>query len=324
MPPHRRRDFAVAVGCLGSAGVRASAGAPAPPRGGTRSPALERETWAPQESSTSGRTGPFRVRASPGQRRMAQQAHDRPGAPAAAGPSSGGAQMARSTCFKATRPSTQCRHRLAQIGSSGSAGELLARLLATAARLATDPAVLHVHFPCVVLALVAAAPACLGAGLKERLRELGVARELPREGSAGHLADVGAVEVQVDASRQLLDALLAEASIGAGGHTPVRSRSRPRCSGRASRARTKAGSEMFRASAGRTASNAPLIESDLWMTVRIYGRSAHTHQLPRTSGSRARRPSASIRREAVPALEAAGYESAHGAAIIPPDRRFEA
>jgi hypothetical protein len=79
MPPHRRRDFAVAVGCLGSAGVRASAGAPAPPRGGTRSRALERETWAPPESSTSGRTGPFRVRASPGQRRMAQQAHDRPG-----------------------------------------------------------------------------------------------------------------------------------------------------------------------------------------------------------------------------------------------------
>jgi hypothetical protein len=32
MPPHRGRDFAVAVGCLGSAGVRASAGARTPSR----------------------------------------------------------------------------------------------------------------------------------------------------------------------------------------------------------------------------------------------------------------------------------------------------
>jgi hypothetical protein len=39
---------------------------------------------------------------------------------ASAGPLNGGAQMARGTCFKAKRPSTQCRHRLAQIVRSSS------------------------------------------------------------------------------------------------------------------------------------------------------------------------------------------------------------
>jgi hypothetical protein len=55
--------------------------------------------------------GRFRVPASLGLRRMAQQPHDRPGAAACVGPLSGGAQKARSTCFEAKGPSTQCGHR---------------------------------------------------------------------------------------------------------------------------------------------------------------------------------------------------------------------
>jgi hypothetical protein len=44
---------------------------------------------------------------------MARQAHNRPGAPAVA--VSGGAEIARGTCFKAKRAPAQCGHRLAQI-----------------------------------------------------------------------------------------------------------------------------------------------------------------------------------------------------------------
>jgi hypothetical protein len=57
MPPHRWGDYAVAVGCLGSARVRTSTG-PSHPSLRDAPTRPERETWAPPTSSTRGRSEP--------------------------------------------------------------------------------------------------------------------------------------------------------------------------------------------------------------------------------------------------------------------------
>src|SRR5690606_24738765 len=94
------------------------------------------------------------------------------------------------------------------------AEEPAARLLAAAAGLGADPAVLVLVR--VLLALLGAQPAGRPEGLDlladERVRRLGLAGE----DAAGGGADVGAVEVEPDAPPEHVELLLGEAGVGAG------------------------------------------------------------------------------------------------------------
>jgi hypothetical protein len=119
MAPHRGARLCVAVGCLARAGCERAREPPHPLAAGRAQARRGERHGRRRRRRQAAARGRFRVPASLGLRRMAQQAHDRPGVAACAGPLSGGAQKARSTCFEAKRPSTQCGHRLAELARSG-------------------------------------------------------------------------------------------------------------------------------------------------------------------------------------------------------------
>ena len=99
----------------------------------------------------------------------------------------------------------------------GGAEELVTGLLARSACLGADAAVRHVHPLSVSLALVAAASARLRASFEQPPGHLRIGAHLPRKGATRRLADIGAVEVEPDAARQLLDLVLAETRVCARG-----------------------------------------------------------------------------------------------------------
>ncbi len=95
--------------------------------------------------------------------------------------------------------------------------ERTTRLLTAAAGLSADPAVLHAHLR-VPLTLLGTLATCLGAGLHKRAcvarGELRLARQL----SGSRLADIRAVQVEVDALDEVLEMFaFAKAGIGACG-----------------------------------------------------------------------------------------------------------
>ena len=93
--------------------------------------------------------------------------------------------------------------------------QLVAGLLAAAAGLSTDPAMLmHLGMP---LALIAAAPAGCHAGLQLRSGHIGVVVGLAAHHPQRGRAHIGAVQAQADALGQLSHILLRQAVVGAGG-----------------------------------------------------------------------------------------------------------
>src|SRR3954451_17726192 len=99
--------------------------------------------------------------------------------------------------------------------SAEGAEQIAASLLAAAADLGADPAVLvHVGVP---LALVAARLARGGARLEDHAGDVRVVTGVPRQHPSGRLAHVGAVEARADALPEIGDHLLAEIGVGARG-----------------------------------------------------------------------------------------------------------
>jgi hypothetical protein len=103
----------------------------------------------------------------------------------------------------------------AALSSAHVRHRLLARLLAAAARLSADPAVLVL--PSVALTLLTAHLAGGRADLKHLAQDLLIGAGPPRRQGAGGSTYIRTVEVEPDALLQLLDHLLGEAGIGAGG-----------------------------------------------------------------------------------------------------------
>src|SRR5919107_1995730 len=93
--------------------------------------------------------------------------------------------------------------------------EVVARAFAATAGLSADAAVLVVLG--VLLTLVPARLASLGAGLQDGLRCLRLEGRLAGEDLAGRVAHVGTVKVEANAAYQHLYILLTEAGVGAGG-----------------------------------------------------------------------------------------------------------
>src|SRR5262249_40817443 len=92
----------------------------------------------------------------------------------------------------------------------------VARLLAAAARLQARPTV-GKAVPRVHLALVAAHPARLSAGLQRGARRRGLEGSLARENITSCQAQIGAIEVEADAANHCLHLLLAKVGVGIGG-----------------------------------------------------------------------------------------------------------
>src|SRR5690625_7175572 len=69
----------------------------------------------------------------------------------------------------------------------------------------------------VPLALVAAGPAGLDAGLELDAGEVGVIAGVARQHASGCVADVGAVQVGADALAQVADRVVAQTRVAAGG-----------------------------------------------------------------------------------------------------------
>src|SRR5215207_6848181 len=82
--------------------------------------------------------------------------------------------------------------------------------------LGAHPAVLHVHLPGVVLALLAAQTARLGARLKSSLGHRRLEVRLTRDDPPRRGAHIRAVEAHGDTAPQMANLFLAEAGVGAG------------------------------------------------------------------------------------------------------------
>ncbi len=100
--------------------------------------------------------------------------------------------------------------------SSHRREDVVAGLLATAAHLATNLAVLHAVLA-VLLALITANAAGFGAGLECRAGHLSLKGRLTGEDASRDLAYVGAVEVEPDTACERLGVILPKAGVGAGG-----------------------------------------------------------------------------------------------------------
>ena len=102
-------------------------------------------------------------------------------------------------------------------GASASPRSRLKRGQDGIARLRADAAVLHALLAAMPLALIATEGAGLRARLKDATNQGRLGARLARHDRSGRRADISAVQVEADATRQLLHMLLiAEAGVGAG------------------------------------------------------------------------------------------------------------
>jgi hypothetical protein len=106
-----------------------------------------------------------------------------------------------------------CPRERAPVGLADRREQIVACLLAAAAHLATDAAVLVVFG--VTLALLARGPAREHAGLNRCADDADLRHGQPDDDAACGIADVGAIEAQANAAHQLLQVALAEVGVGA-------------------------------------------------------------------------------------------------------------
>jgi hypothetical protein len=103
----------------------------------------------------------------------------------------------------------------ATLTSADRREQVLARLLAAAAHLGADPAVLVMLG--VALTLLATGAACRHARFHRRADDADLGRSLASHEAAGDVADVGAVQAAANAPDHLLNIPLAEIGVGAAG-----------------------------------------------------------------------------------------------------------
>ena len=106
-------------------------------------------------------------------------------------------------------------HVLRRARCAGLSEQEVAALLAVAARLRADAAVI-VHLG-VALAFISTALAGRDAGVELRVEDLADRLGLSREHAGGGAADVGAIEIGANAAAEFFELRFAEAGIGAGG-----------------------------------------------------------------------------------------------------------